>query len=294
MTGGGDSVKWMSYFDEIEAMCAVQAAFSSRSSAVHADKFSFLPSPNAANYANYVKEMGGAHPTASFSSLPVFDRYASTVSTPRLKSISTDSNTNLADTFVHLHSNRSCLNSPCHTNCDGIRDDNGDGDASIPAFIGDDTDNNSLSYDDDHDINYESNYSNNNNNIIDDEMQDSTNNENFIDFDEKPRKGSGVNFSWSAHVRTMCEMCGDNVKLDKDRVCSDGYNPTKVKNILSYNRNIADISTLYSFFFDHFLPSLLFIFFLSLLFVQSTSTIIFISFLYLIYPYEDGKVLLIT
>lgn len=38
LEGGGDSVKWMSYFDEVEALCAVQAAFS--------DDFSFASKGN--------------------------------------------------------------------------------------------------------------------------------------------------------------------------------------------------------------------------------------------------------
>lgn len=38
LEGGGDSVKWMSYFDEVEALCAVQAAFS--------DDFSFASKAN--------------------------------------------------------------------------------------------------------------------------------------------------------------------------------------------------------------------------------------------------------
>ena len=244
----------MSYFDEIEALCAVQAAFS--------DDFEYLLSPNAANYAkyiNYVKEEGGRSSTLSSTSSSFYDLDVTTVTTPRLLSISTDSITNLADSYVHLNSNRSCLRSLCHINDDDIRVNHGD--ASIPVFVGDDTDENSFSYDDNYDTNYDSN--NNNNNIRDNEVQNGTSNEtdfkspnffssnlssdeNFTDYNTVTKR-SGTDFSWAAHVRTMCEMCGESLKLDKDRVCTDGYSPSQV------NMNKIEMYENYCLFFSFLL-----------------------------------------
>jgi hypothetical protein len=147
-------VKWMSYFDEVEALCAVQAAFS--------DDFSFALSEAAKRQSTSA---------AAFNeSVPAAIRPSSAFASPAMASIPASESPGAGD-FSALTCPLPLTYSSVVTE-DGAVDD-------LEAL--------------------------------------------------KHYKKKNMESCWSVHVRAMCKTCGINVKVDKDRVCSDAWSSSEVR-----------------------------------------------------------------
>lgn len=145
-------MKWMSYFDEVEALCAVQAAFS--------DDFSFALSEAAKRQSSSAAAFNEpvpapVRPSSAFASSPAMASIPATESPGDFSALTCPLPLSYSSVVTE----------------DGAVDD-------LEAL--------------------------------------------------KHYKKKNMESCWSVHVRAMCKTCGINVKVDKDRVCSDAWSSSDV------------------------------------------------------------------
>ena len=227
----------MSYFDEIEALCAVQAAFS--------DDFSFVQSERAENEARVMDENnsnsgsgresgreggresgrdGGREGDNGSGGGSGSGRDGGSGSDSSNSSSSSSSSSDSTTASVPFN----LMNGDCNSN-----NNNNNDTLTVDVTVTGTGENNNADNNGNNSNNSNSNNVNNNNNNIHFNVRTmlSEGEMNDIDLNRdskrvKPKKN--MEHCWSVHVRAMCRMCGVNVKADKDRVCSDAWTANEV------------------------------------------------------------------